>query len=74
MTSGGSQVSYYWNGKLQINKRKGYNIHVMVDQVGDIITNYLYLNMFKGKLEYMYAMYCQLSIFSSYMYVLNIIL
>ncbi len=33
--------------------------------------------MFKGELEYMYiyiSMYCQLSILSSYMYVLNIIL
>ena len=41
MTSGGRQVSYHWNGTLQINKRKGYNTHVMVDSVGDIITNYL---------------------------------
>ncbi len=40
MTSGGSQVSYHWNAKLQINKRKRYNVHVVVDQVGDI-TNYL---------------------------------
>ena len=27
--------------RSQINKRKRYNVHVVVDQVGDIITNYL---------------------------------